>query len=99
VAAGRERGHRRHVFRRQIVEHRLRTLEHEPVRLLLADPLFRGLHTLGEQWRAMLDAVRIGGKQVHHPVVKHALGPVLRVAAEAAGEASRSDLHPGAAFE
>ena len=42
-------------------------------------------------------AVRVGGEDVHEAVVEHLLAEVLRVLAEAAGEAARGDLHPRAA--
>jgi hypothetical protein len=81
-----------------IVQNRLRAIDDEALRLLRADALGRGFAPFGQERRTMLYAVRIGGQQVHEPLIEHLLAEVARLLAEAAREAARRHLHPHAAL-
>ena len=52
---------------------------------------FAGTRQVG---RTPLRIVSVGRKNVDKTVLKHALGPVLRLASEIAGEGAGRDLHP-----
>jgi hypothetical protein len=91
-----EHWRRRHRGRFFVVEDGLGTLGDQAHGLGFADPFGGDVAAFGQDRRAVMRIMRVGGQDVHEPVVEHALAPVLRLAAEAAGQGAGSDLNPGA---